>query len=68
MTKIVQSITISLLSLLKFALHRSNALMQYSEISDICKVAKPIFDEKSVLPAFVLGQSRSHIPIGSFQE
>jgi len=56
------------LSLLKFALHRSSALMQYPEISKICYPANAAFEEKSALSAFVLGQSRPHIPIDSFQE
>ena len=56
------------LSLLKFALHRSSALIQSPEISNICKAAKHVFDEKSAPPELVLGQRRPHVPIGSFQE
>ena len=42
--------------------------MQYPEISKICYPANAAFEEKSALSAFVLGQSRPHIPIDSFQE
>ena len=42
--------------------------MQYFEIPKICYPANVAFDEKSALSAFVLGKSRPHIPIDSFQE